>query len=265
MQTPQPAFALSFPGPIWRVVANPAGTLGVAEVMEVGRPGKYFAAIDLSTGKFLWQQWNPSAHRLAHTVALHGETLYVQALFSGSLPQPEVLIAVDVPTRAIIWQRPKASWVGISEEGVMVWETAYEQIRYVLLYPQDGSIQREISPAEMAVVGVKGLDAGYYPVHYALGNLYTESIVRFIQNRLGVTPAPAFDYVQKKNVLVISYYLYQTDQYDNFLAVFDREGHLLWGQKIAGALPGTGVNTFLTTDDLLIFVQERNQLLGYVL
>ncbi|MBD0254392.1 MAG: hypothetical protein ICV83_01635 [Cytophagales bacterium] len=213
----------------------------------------------------LWQQWSPAVHGLAHAVALQGATLYVQVLSAGPLPQPEVLIAIDVPTRTVLWQRPKASWGNVAEEGVTVWEVGYERVRCFLLHPREGSVRREIPPAEAAVTEAAGRETGRYPVHYAGGNPYTESIVEFIQNRLGVTPAPAFDYAEKQNVLIISYYLYQANQYDNFLAVFDRKGLPLWEQRIAGALPGTGVNTFLTTDNLLIFVQEKNQLLGYVL
>ncbi len=265
MQAPQPAFALRFPGTIWRVVADSTGMLGVAEILEAEKPGKHFAAIDFSVGKVLWQHWSPVAQGSTHAVALHQGTLYVQALSAGPLPQPEALIAVDVLTRTVRWQRPRASWNGITGEGVAAWEMEYERIRYVLLHPQDGSVKREISPAEAAAEGKVEEDAGRYPLHYAEGNPYTKSIAQFIQNRLGVTPAAAFDYAQKKHALIISYYLYQASQYDHFLAVFDREGRPLWGQKIAGALPGTGVNTFLTTDNLLIFVQEKNQLLGYVL
>jgi hypothetical protein len=171
------------------------------------------------------------------------------------------LIAIDILTRAVRWERPKTSWSGIIEEGVAAWEMGYERLRYVLLDPQDGSIRREMLPAEAVTTET----IGAYSVHYDQGNPYTASIAQFIQERLGVTPMPTFDYLEKKKVLVISYYLYQANQYDNFLAVFDCEGRPLWGQKIASALPGTGVNTFLTTDNLLIFVQEKNQLLGYVL
>jgi hypothetical protein len=265
MQSVQPAFAIRFPGTVWRVVADPGGTLLVAETVEEGQPGTHFAAIELPAGKLLWQQWSPAVHGLAHAVALQGETLYVQVLSAGLLPQPEALIAIDVPTRAVLWQRSKVSWGNVAQEGVTVWEVGYERVRCLLLHPQDGSIKREVPPAEVAGTEAAGLGAGRYPVHYAGGNPYTESIAEFIKNRLGVTPAPAFDYAEKPNVLIISYYLYQANQYDNFLAVFDRKGLPLWGQKIAGALPGTGVNTFLTTDNLLIFVQEKNQLLGYVL
>jgi hypothetical protein len=230
-----------------------------------GQPGTHFAAIEIPAGKLLWQQWTPMVHGLAHAVALQGETLYVQVLSAGPLPQPEALIAVDVPTRTVRWQRPKASWGNVAEEGVTVWEVGYERVRCLLLHPQDGSVRREIPAAEVALTEATGRDAGRYPVHYAQGNPYTESIAKFIQKRLGVTPVPVFDYAEKKNVLIISYYLYQANQFDNFLAVFDRKGLPLWERKIAGALPGTGVNTFLTTDNLLIFVQEKNQLLGYVL
>ncbi len=265
MESPQPAFAIRFPGTVWRVVADPDGTLLVAEIVGEGQPGTHFAAIELPAGKLLWQQWTPTLHGLAHAVALQGETLYVQVLSAGSLPQSEALIAIDVPTRTVRWQRPKASWGNVAEEGVTVWEMRYERVRCLLLHPGDGSVRREIPPAEVALTKVAGFDARRYPVHYAGGNPYTESIAEFIQNRLGVTPAQAFDYAEKQNVLIISYYLYQANQYDNFLAVFNRKGLPSWVQKIAGALPGTGVNTFLTTDNLLIFVQEKNQLLGYVL
>jgi|GEM_PF-4386628 len=265
MQAPQPAFAFDFPGTIWRVVANPAGTLLVAETLEEGVQRKHFAAIDLPAGKLLWQQWTPETPGLAQAAALHGETLYVQTFSAGSLPQPGTLIAVDVPTQAVLWQRPGASWSGATEEGVTAWELGYERIRHVLLHPGNGSVRREMPPAQVAVAGAAGGNGGHYPVHYAAGNPYAESIAEFLRNRLGVTPVPAFDYAEKKKVLVISYYLYQANEYDNFLAVFDRKGLPLWGQKIAGALPGTGANTFLTTDNLLIFVQEKNQLLGYVL
>ncbi len=265
MHPPQPAFAFKFPGTLWRVVANPAGTLLVAEILEEGAQRKHFAAVDLIAGKLLWQQWTPETPGLAQAAALHGQTLYVQTFSAGSLPQPGALIAVDVPTRAVIWQRTGASWSGITEEGITAWELGYERIRHVLLHPENGLVRREISPAETAVAGASAGDSGRYPVHYAAGNPHTESIARFIGNRLDVTPVPAFDYAEKENVLVISYYLYQANQYDNFLAVFDRKGLPLWGQKIAGALPGTGLNTFLTTDNLLIFVQEKKQLLGYVL
>ncbi|HEX8529061.1 MAG TPA: hypothetical protein VF646_03530 [Cytophagales bacterium] len=265
MQSLQPAFAIRFPGTVWRVVADPGGTLLIVEIVGEGQPGTHFAAVALPAGKLLWQQWNPAVHGLAHAVALQGETLYVQIFSAGPLPQPEALLAIDVPTRSVLWQRPKASWGNIAGEGVTVREVGYERVRCLLLHPRDGTIKREVSPAEVALPEAAGLDAGRYPVHYTEGDPYTKSIAEFIQDRLGVTPAWAFDYAEKQHVLIISYYLYQANQYDNFLAVFDRKGLPLWGQKIAGALPGTGLNTFLTTDNLLIFVQEKNQLLGYVL
>ncbi len=265
MQSPRPAFAIRFSGTVWRVIADPGGTLLVAQIMGAEQPETHFAAVELPAGKLLWQEWTPTVHGLAHAVALQGETLYVQVLSAGPLPQPEALIAVDVPTREVLWQRPKASWGSVAEEGVRVWEVGYERVRCLLLHPRDGSVKHEIPPAEVARTEAAGRDAGHYPVHYAEGNPHTGSIAEFIQKRLGVTPAPAFDYAEKENVLIISYYLYQANQFDNFLAVFDRKGLPLWERKIAGALPGTGVNTFLTTDNLLIFVQEKNQLLGYVL
>ncbi len=202
-------------------------------------------------------------------MALNNGTLYLQALSDGQPPRAEALIAFDVRSQTIRWKRPKASWAGIAAEGVAVMEMGYEQLQHLLqhllLHPQDGAFRRGISSVEIALWGREATSSGEYPVHYPEGSPYTDLIGQFIYDRLGVMPAPTFDYAQKKEALVISYYLYQANQYDNFLAVFDRDGHPLWQQKMAEALPGTGTNTFLTTDDLLIFVKEKNQLLGYVL
>ncbi len=246
-------------------MADPTGTILVAEILEKDAQQKSFAAIDSRDGRPLWQQWTWEEYPLANAVALTSNTLYLQALSGGQPPQAEALIAVDVPGQIIRWKRPKASWAGITPEGVVVMEMGYEQLQYLLLHPQDGTVRRGISPAAIGLWGEEETPSGRYPSHYSEGNPYTDSIAQFIYTRLGVMPAPAFDYTQKKEALIISYYLYQANQYDNFLAVFDRSGRPLWQQKIAEALPGTGANTFLTTDDLLIFVKEKNQLLGYVL
>lgn len=265
VQLPQPAFILKFAGTIWRVVTDPTGSMVVAEILEKDAQRKSFAAIDTTDGRLLWQQWAFEEYPLLNAVALHRRTLYLQALSTGQPPQAEALLAVDVSCRAIKWKRPRVSWAGIAAEGVVVLETGYERLRHLLLHPQDGTVIREISSAEIGLAEGSETDWGGYPVHYPEGSPYTHSIAQFISDKLGVMPASTFDYVQKKEAIVISYYLYQASQYENFIAVFDRGGHLLWQQKIAGALPGTGVNTFLTTDDLLIFVKEKNQLLGYVL
>lgn len=265
IQPPQPAFVLGFTGTIWRVLPDPDGSILVAEILEKETHQKSFAAIDIRNGSLLWQQWMCTEYPLAAAVALNRGTLYLQALSNGQPPRAEALIAVDIQSQSILWKRPKASWAGIAAEGVAVTETGYEQLRHLVLDSQDGAIRREISLLEIGVCLKEETSSGSYPVHYPEGSSYADLMAQFIYARLGVMPAPVFDYAQKQEALVISYYLYQANQYDNFLAVFDRNGRPLWQQKIAGALSGTGANTFLTTDDLLIFVKEKNQLLGYVL
>ncbi len=262
---PEPAFEILFTGTIWRVTADPAANLLVAELRDRAEGLRTFAAVDTAAGKCLWEGPLVPGYSWLTAAALHRGILYLQALSGGQPPQPLAVIAVNVATRQVRWQQPKSSWHGVADEGVVLMEMGYDGFRFFTLNPQDGRVIRETAAAEKLIWEPADSEAAVWPVHYPEGSRYTSGIARFIKNKLGVQPVPAFDYAQRKDAVVISYYLYHNGEYENYLALFDRNGHLRWQQRIAGGLPGAGVNTFFITENLLIFVREKNQLLGYAL
>jgi outer membrane protein assembly factor BamB len=262
---PEPAFEIIFTGTIWRVTSDPAANLLVAELRDGAESLRTFAAVDTFAGKCLWESPLVSEYPWLTAVAVHQGILYLQALSGGQPPQPLAVMAVDVATRQVRWQQPKSSWHGVIDGGVVIMEMGYDGFRYFTLDPQDGKVVQEGPDANIQLWERPDSKGTVWPVHHPEGSPYASDIARFIENKLGVKPVRAFDYAQKKDVVVISYYLYHGGKYENYLALFDHNGHLRWQQRIAGGLPGAGVNTFFIVENLLIFVREKNQLLGYVL
>ena len=100
------------------------------------------------------------------------------------------------------------------------------------------------------------------PIHYIEENPYFSVIFNFLYRLLKIEAQKAVDYLEVGDKIIISYYIYHQNLLFNYLLVTNRKREVLLNKLIATS-DGIGIDTFVVSTGLLLYVGNKNQLLGY--
>ncbi len=257
-------FSVPFTGNIWRMLAAPQEGMLVLEIREgMGRKVN-FAAIDFRRYQILWHHLPLPQTWWISVVHLQGKQLYLQTYPDSQTPQPNGLVMVDILTGKVQWHLEQVGFLHLSPAGLLVYQPKEEPI-YQLIDSSNGVIIREMEAEEVKLFPSLPPVQVQYPVHYTAENKYFSTIAQFMQLKLGIQAQKAFDYMEYKGLIIISYYIYSNNQYTNFLLVLDQEANVLLQELLAKDLQGIGLDTFFIVENRLIFVKEKTELVIYEL
>ncbi|MFY7827755.1 MAG: DUF4905 domain-containing protein [Flectobacillus sp.] len=102
------------------------------------------------------------------------------------------------------------------------------------------------------------------PVHYTEQNEYFPAIYRFVYRLLNVDIQKAVDYLEYKDKIIISYYLYHENKLWNYLLVVNNRKEILLNELLTET-EGLGLVTFTVKPEILLYVKNKCQLHGYEL
>lgn len=100
------------------------------------------------------------------------------------------------------------------------------------------------------------------PVHYTEDNPHFAVVFNFLYRLLRIEAQKAVDYLEVGDKIIISYYIYHQNLLFNYLLVTNRKREVLLNKLIATS-EGIGIDTFVVSAGLLLYVGNKNQLLGY--
>ncbi len=100
------------------------------------------------------------------------------------------------------------------------------------------------------------------PIHYTEDNPYFSVFFNFLYRLLKIEAQKAVDYLEVGDKIIISYYIYHQNLLFNYLLVTNRKRDVLLNRLIATS-EGIGIDTFVVSTSLLLYVGNKNQLLGY--
>jgi Domain of unknown function (DUF4905) len=102
------------------------------------------------------------------------------------------------------------------------------------------------------------------PTHYPEDSPHFPAIFNFLYRLIGIEAQKGVDYLEIDNKIVISYYIYSNNLFQNYLLVIIHDRQILLNDLIA-ITEGIGIDTFTLQSDTLLYVKNENYFVGYEL
>lgn len=181
------------------------------------------------------------------------------------------ITAVTADTNQVLWQQEQVVFYGLAaNESIIAYPDKTEKDFFISLAAQTGAlletgISREQAYAAVADFEKKRTATGYFPVHHPAGSAHFTLLRQFILSRSGREAVGAVDYLETEDYLVVGYYEpTTTGTWQHILGVYAlASGALLFEEVLTANGMGLSTQAFLVVKNTLLFIQERNTLVGY--
>jgi hypothetical protein len=251
-------FSHGFDGVVWNMqVAEKAGML-IIEVRNAEKKHVSFAALDLSTNRFLWENVQFDEPWWINLSAVRGDVILLTHYTEAANPDQKSLLAYSISGRKLLWWQNDFSLVSVNDIAVAGYSQKYGVKPLVLDIFTGKVINGDTleSPAQNLSV--------IRPLHYREGESGFETVKKYLM-RIGEKELiSGVDYLEHAGFVVLSVYV-QEDGLANFLIVLDQEGTMVLREKAGGNLKGIGIDTFFILEGSLFFVKNKRELLRYKL
>jgi hypothetical protein len=251
-------FSHGFEGVVWNMqVAEKAGML-IIEVRNAEKKHVSFAALDLSTNRFLWENVEFDEPWWINLSAVRDDVILLTHYTEAANPDQKSLLAYSISGRKLLWWQNDFSLVSVNDIAVAGYSQKYG-VKPLVLDIFTGKVTNGDtleSPAQNLSV--------IRPLHYREGESGFETVKKYLM-RIGEKEiVSGVDYLEHAGFVVLSVYV-QEDGLANFLIVLDQEGTVVLREKAGGNLKGIGIDTFFILEGSLFFVKNKRELLRYKL
>ncbi len=179
---------------------------------------------------------------------------------------------IDLHSGELLWQQPspnKTWWQSLVEvqqgyANIVEFsaDSKPEVIDNYYIELQSGNRVEQSSK----ILGFEGKNTvlALHPLHYTDDNEFFPAIFKFLYRLLSIDIQKGVDYLEYKDKIIISYYLYCENKLCNYLLVVNRKREILLHELIAES-EGLGISTFTIKPEILLYVKNKCQLHGYEL
>jgi len=254
-------FSYSFPGTIWRMVALPDEKILLLEVRDEASRQVNFSALHYSLKTFLWKDFQLDESWWSGLLAAYKSVFLLQNYTNQENPDATKLLALDVHSCKILWERDTFSFSNFSNENVLG-TIGKDDPKLVLLDLFTGKVIDEDVKLDYTA---NKISEPVCPFQYQEGTEYNNTVSTFLSSRFSIKPEGTVEYLEHDGLIVISYYLREQDGLSNFLVVLNNEGKILHQDKIDEQLKGLGADTFFILSGCLFFVRNKRELLSYLI
>lgn len=181
------------------------------------------------------------------------------------------ITAVSVDQQQVLWQHEEAIFYGLAPDyQVLAQLNKTETELFISLDAHTGAVLESVVTREQAQVAVTDFtrvrtQLGRYPVHYAQESEYFNLLCQFVLSRSGRQVVGAIDYLEVGNFLILSYYeAVAAGKWKNVLGIYAAtDGALLQEEVLNNSVKGLGTGSFFVMNNTLLFITEKNTLVGY--
>jgi Domain of unknown function (DUF4905) len=243
---------------IWNLSFNKFSEkkIGVIEVRDESKREASFKAFDLHTGVIIQKKIILPERWWISMIGVFKDILLINRYPSDNQPIPEEIIAIDVITGKILWQKEKVQILGVRKNGIVCQQ---ENETFSLLDFLTGELSEEED-----ILEEKDLLQSFSPILYSENDEYFSTIFRFLHRLLSVDAQKNIEYLEIDNKIVISYYIYHEDLLQNWILVTNRQREILLND-VMNESEGVGIDTFSVESQTLFYLKNKNQLIGYEL
>ncbi|MDZ7897446.1 MAG: DUF4905 domain-containing protein [Arcicella sp.] len=246
-------FEHQFEGKIWNTAFG--DNTAVLEIREENTRQVSFSALDLQNGKILWQNLRPEKSWWLALVGVFDDYLILHKYSSQQKPEPKGLLILNLQTGEIIQKIEGWIFFSYQQNNLMVYQLDENNL----------PIYQEIILENLSKKSFKAkLSQNSSPTHYPEGSPHFPTIFNFLYRLMGIEAQKGVDYLEIANKIVISYYIYSTNLFQNYLLVITHDRQILLNDLIA-TTEGIGIDTFTLQSDTLLYVKNENYFVGYEL
>jgi Domain of unknown function (DUF4905) len=243
-------FEHSFEGKIWN--SSFENNFCVIETRNEDKRTVSFSCINLLTGNILWNNIAPEKSWWLGIVGIYEGYLILHKYSSNSKPEPEGVLILDIINGNTILIINDWAFVDLVDCKLSVYKIQNNQPVF------ETHFLEHILPKN------EELNLNTKTIHYPEDSPHFPTIYKFLYRLLNVDAVKAVDYLEISNKIIISYYIYRENLFQNYLLVTNREREILLHDFIAET-EGIGIDTFTVQSDTLLYVKNENQFIGYEL
>lgn len=246
-------FSHAFQGAVWNSALALSNEILVVEVRDAERRRVSFSAVDLTSGRLLWDDLTFDELWWISLNAAQGHVAIFTYYSETDNPDKKAVIAYDIVQRQILWWKNDFSLSELGGNCVAGIASKYGHQRLVLDLNTGGETAFVPPPPETGVAR---------PVQYAEGHPYFKTVKTFLQSRFNLNPVVSLEYLEHDGMIIISCYTRETEL-SNDLFIVSAQGELLLQEKLATQLKGIGQDTFFICGGSVIFVRNKKELFSY--
>ena len=256
--TPQIKFSHSFQGTIWATLAVPQKHILIIEVRDDTKFQARFSALDFKGNNFLWKDLLLRENWWIGLTAANENTLLLHTYVNKGNPDHKNLMALDIFSGNVRWEIEEFSFFDLNESEI-VGHLTKEELTQATINIESGVLTEN----EWVVPDVKSKTDTLRPVQYLEGTPYFETVREFIQRRSDYRPTKGIEYLEWRDVIVVSFYIDEGGSLANYLLAFDKLGEVMLEVKLGEKLTGLGTDTFFMLSGCLFLIKNKTELVAY--
>ena len=241
----------TFQGKIWNTTFG--SDYCVLEIRDETTRQVSFSCINLLTGNVLWENLRPEKSWWLSLVGIFDEFLFVHKYSSNQKPEPEGLLVLAIESGEIVMKLDNWIFFNYKENILTIYQLQNNQPIYkdIIL---EKMVENNIDSSNILDINAV--------THYPETSPYFPTIFKFLYRLLKIDAVKAVDYLEINNKIIISYYIYSDKSFQNYLLVTNRTHEILLNDLIVES-EGIGIDTFTVKSDILLYVKNQNQFVGY--
>jgi Domain of unknown function (DUF4905) len=254
-----PAFLFShpFPGTVWNTLAVESENWLILEVRDDVNFKVTFSLLDYATNEFRWKDVALPESWWVSLVTADKSTVLLNRYINKGNPDHKSLIALDVASATIRWEVEAFSFFDWDESVVLGYRTKDD-----LVPAKIDLITGQVSEGAWEPTDGRAQPESFKPAFYPEGTAHFETVKKFVA-KADYSIVKGVEYLEFKDWILLSIYINQSGNLDNYLLVFDREGVLRLTVKLGEKLAGLGADTFFILSGCLFLVQNKTELVAY--
>ncbi len=228
-----PAFSFTFKAPVWKTIVDDEGKRLFLELRHSESQSVRFAALDLSSGHLLWEDFVLAAAEGWPTLhSADDQHLILQVFTDTHNPEKKSYYAVEISNQQVV---------------------------------QSPVEKATISEANQKNVNQQNNDF-LQPFFYSEDQPYFATVASFVESLGLARPVGGCEYAERGNYICIDYYLpVKPSGLANYLLILDQQGTILLHKCLEASVPQVGLGIFFIVENQLIVIQHQCQLVSYAL
>lgn len=239
------AISFAFDQPVWRMEIDQSADLLFFEIRDVDNKQVSFSAINLQSGRLLFNQLVMPERWLTGIEAAAYDVLLLHGFQSEVLPVHKGLIALHGRTGEVLWSNYNLSFEHTTAVGFTVADTRFQPKRTFVIDPKTGQIVDRESKQETE-------SAIMYPQFLPAEQVSADLLP---QQPYG----NAVHYLAYNNFRIVSLHAFQEVRLSQFLYVFNNQYELLFEDVMNDGIQKMQPEAFICYKEKLIWLKNRSE------
>ena len=254
----QKLFSHRFSQNIWRIIpdSEPGSDQWIVELRDAAEKKASFALIDLGKNEVIWQKIPEATDWWTSLTAFSFGHIFLHNYRFQEIPEPTDLLMISAETGDLQWVLPNHVLVKTRNEyRIEVAQKTGEGFKYSLRNVETGVQVSEdsgyVSEVEPIIL--------QEPVRYLEGNVYFERLASFIKEMTDGHEPICIDYLDKRPVMMFSYYIYEREKVSEYLLVVSDKMERIHYEQLTLERDGIGRSTMFLKGSKLVFLKNNNE------